>query len=224
METTHHSMADRLRAAASPLQSAEEIDQLITEMEDSLRALPGHPDPRVEHFRRFRERFHGGRQALRSLQVPLLTSAGLRHASGLLPAEHVERAQFFADLMFSLAPDLAAEPYDVPSKGWDHIHRREATRVRLTRARLHGRVHGQLQTPPVLRFAGQQPLDPYRDLLRAAAPVAVDSGILTVDYVTLAFRALDASNGRVFAHATHAIPLSHTLLVAEVLRLTGAPE
>lgn len=214
-------MAGQLRAARSEWLSEDDLDALTESMEETLDHVAGHEDRRLEHFRLFRNRLHGGRNPLRTLSVAPLGSAKLRHASSLMSDEHLDRAQFYADVMHNLAPDLAAEPYDSPEKGWDDRHRADLTIVHVDPQRFDGQLYGRPPSPPERRSAERRSLDPYYEAFEDAAPRVVAAGLLPEDYVAVAEESLESTNGRAFPHAVDGVPVSAVILAGQALALAN---
>lgn len=178
-------------------------------------------DDNLAHFRLFRNRFHGGRNALRSLSVAPLSSTKLQGASNLMSAAHLGRAQFFADVMFNLHPGLAAEPYDSPSKEWDERHVAELTTICINDSQ-EGAVYGAIEQKG-LKWSGRDrnALDPYREAFDAIAGDVISSGLLPSEYVYGAgFELHNVGAGR-FDHAIDGAPASTVLLAGEALNLVN---
>lgn len=214
-------LRDRLLRMQSEHLSAGELGELASRMEQTLDHVGGHHDRRLEHFRQFRNRFHGGRNPLRTHNVAPLASRKLKLASGMMSDDHLDRAQFYADIMLNLAPDLAAEPYDVASKGWGDQHHQELTQVTVDPTRYEGAVYGAMDHPPRVERAPKRPLEPFVDAFSEAAPAAVDSGLLPASYVKAAQKALDETDGVRFSHATKGRGVSMVILVGQAIRLSS---
>lgn len=214
-------MADQLRAMRTDYLTEDDLVALTDSMEQSLDHVGGHDDRRLEHFRLFRNRFHGGRNALRTLSVAPLGSAKLRHASSLMSDEHLDRAQFYADVMYNLAPDLADEPYDSPKKGWDDRHRNELTLVNVEPGRFVGRLYGRPTPPPERRSAERKHLEPFYEAFLKAAPRAVESRLLPSEYVAAAQQTLEAAKDGALKHAVDGVPISTVILAGEAVVLAN---
>lgn len=210
-----------IRARRTQWLTDADVESLIAQMNETLELVGGRDDPRRSHYRLFRNRFHGGRNALRSLSVAPLASAKLGRASDLMSAEHLDRAQLYADIMLNLAPDLASEPYDQPDKGWDERHHRDLTRVEVTPGRSQGRIYGLREGPPARTATGRQPLEPFSEAFAAAAPAAVESGMLPRGYVDRATKALRETDGTMFGHAVDGVPVSTVILAGQAAQLAG---
>ncbi|OLT37654.1 hypothetical protein BJF82_10145 [Kytococcus sp. CUA-901] len=68
------SMTKQLLWNRSPFLTEEDRRALAEAMEESLTQISEHPDPRITHYRAFRNRFHGGRVPLHLLSLSPLDS------------------------------------------------------------------------------------------------------------------------------------------------------
>lgn len=177
-------------------------------------------DAQLAHFRLFRNRIHGGRNSLRDISIAPLAAQSLVRASNALGERGVRRAQFYADIMLNLAPDLARLKYDSPEKDWDPGHFRDASMVVMDDELNGGNVYGSLTRR---RELGPNPdenvIAPYLDAFVEARHPVRESGILSESTIEKAENALSEASDRYFAHAADAAPVSHVLLVNEVLKL-----
>lgn len=197
-----------------------DVVALAARIDDSLAHLGGHEDGRVEHYRQFRNRFHGGRTPLRTIDVAPLNSRKLRAASSLVSPEHLDKAQLLADIMLNLAPELAAEPYDSLEKAWVQEHFDKLTHLQVYPERYAGRVYGQLEGPPRAEHHPAKPLEPYIQAFREAAPAAVDSGLLPFEFVNEAAGVLEETKGRRFKHAVQGRGVSTVILAGQAAELS----
>lgn len=210
----------RLKRIQTPWVTDADVVALAARINDSLGHLKGQEDGRVEHYRQFRNRFHGGRTPLRTIDVAPLNSQKLKSASNLVASEHLDRAQLLADIMLNLAPDLAAEPYDLPEKSWVQKHFDESTHLRVDPDRYAGRVYGKLEGPPGAEHHPTTPLEPYIQAFREAAPAAVDSGLLPHEFVNEAAGVLEETKGKRFKHAVQGRGTSTVILAGQAAELT----
>ncbi|MDZ5076980.1 hypothetical protein [Nesterenkonia sp. HG001] len=213
-------LRDRLGRLKTSYVSDADVSKLSRRIDETLDYVSGHPDRRLEHFRQFRNRFHGGRVPLRTHNVAPLASRRLKVASGLMTDAHLDRAQFYADIMLNLAPDLAKEPYDSASKGWGDEHYRDLTRVRVNPDRFQGAVYGEMEHPPREISPAKKPLEPFMEAFHAAAPGAIECGLLSSTYVARAREALESTEGRRFEHAIKGRGVSTVILAGEAARLS----
>lgn len=216
------SLHDRLRRMKTEIVSREEIEVLTNRMEQTLDHVGGHSDRRLEHFRQFRNRLHGGRVPLRTHNVAPLASRRLKVASGLVSDEHLSRAQFYADIMLNLDPALAAEPYDTPHKGWGDQHYRELTRVEVAPDAYSGSVYGEMAHAPGMEVKSERPLQPFVDEFHAAVPAAKESGLLSREYIDDAEKTLQDTQGIEFQHAIMGTGVSVVILVGQATMLSSA--
>lgn len=213
------SLVDRLRRVQTEFVADEAVDALAVRIEHSLDFLGGHRDRHLEHYRQFRNRFHGGRAPLRTAIIAPLNTKKFRAASSLMSATYLSQAQFLADIMLNFAPDLAIEPYDSPGKSWSEKHYEDLTRLTPDPERFVGRVYGNLEPPPVTVYRSQKPLEPFFEAFHEAAPAAVESGLLPRRFVKEAEKKLQETQGRRFRHAEEGRDVSTVILAGQVAEL-----
>jgi len=217
------SIRDNVLALKTDQITSEEINQLADRVEDTLSSIDNGLDPNLEHFRLFRNRLHGGRNSLRSLSLAPLGSERLKLASSMLSPKHLARAQFYADVMLNLAPDLAAEPYDDAKKGWDTKHHEELTRVNVDPSQREGKVYGEFEYEQAHTDAPKRsPLEPYREVFEDASRVVIDNGLLPPDYVHAAGVELHGSANSRLAHAINGAAVSAVIFAGQATELSQA--
>lgn len=132
----------------------------------------------------------------------------------------MERAQFYADLMFNLAPDLARHPYDEPHKNWKQAHLSDLTIVPIGSSSAGGHVYGSFASGSGLSASGEiDYIAPFFEAFEKVQASVKDSGYLHPGEIRKAQSALSGATLTSFKHAVDAIPLAHVLLVGEVLNL-----
>ncbi|HWL42922.1 MAG TPA: hypothetical protein VNQ73_08255 [Ilumatobacter sp.] len=208
--------------------SAEALDRVRKDLEVELRQLDtgfeAGLDPRILHYRYFRDRLHGGRMSQLRTTIAPLASHVLRKASTALGAELRERSQVIADLMLNLAPELAEVPYETEAKSFDQRHHDDAVDVRFAvrQSDCTGQVFGQPLTPaspPATTDTAALPVL-YEAFERAAWEVRSRPGFpehIVERAEPVARQA--AETGR-FTHPADAQPVHAVILAAEILRLS----
>lgn len=215
------SIRDNVLALKTDQITSEEISQLADRVEDTMSSIDNGLDPNLEHFRLFRNRLHGGRNSLRSLSLAPLGSERLKQASSMLSQEHLSRAQFYADVMLNVAPDLAAEPYDDAKKGWDTNHHEELTRVNVDPSQREGKVYGDFEYEQAHPEAPKQsPLEPYREVFEETSRIVIDNGLLPQDYVHAAGVELHANATKGLAHAINGAAVSAVIFAGQATELS----
>lgn len=198
------------------------VDRLAASAIADLGRLAGKGvDERVLHYRNFRDRFHGGRNAVRTVAIAPLASTSLRAAADRMPAAARERGQVLADILLNLAPELVAEPFDTPAKAFDEDHLRAATRVEVDPGRLRGAVHGVRKLPPTVSAAPPGAhLAVFAEAFAEAAGRVRATGWLPDAVIDAGASAISAAvdQGR-FAHAVTGQPVSLVILAGEAARL-----
>lgn len=198
-----------------------EINLLADRVEETMSSIDSGLDPNLEHFRLFRNRLHGGRNSLRELNSAPLGSERLKQASSMLSPEHLARAQFYADVMLNLAPDLAAEPYDDPKKGWDRKHHEELTRVNVDPLQREGKVYGDVEIGQAPTATSKHSLlEPYREVFEDASRIVIDNGLLPPDYVHAAGVELYANAHNKFDHAINGAAVSAVIFAGQATELS----
>lgn len=139
----HSSLKDEMSANRTQWISDDAIVGLENAALQSLSEVPESGDLRVRHYNSFRGRIHGGRPALRGAALSPLSSRSLYQAATLLPITAIERSQFYADIMFSLDPELAEFEFDKPSKNWTNEQKSALTTVPIRQSYIQaGKVYG----------------------------------------------------------------------------------
>lgn len=218
-ETLEESMS----ALASPSVNPDVMRKIVEQAEKSVRTEGASVDSQLTHFRLFRNRIHGGRNSLRGVSIAPLAARALAVASNELESPAMKRAQFYADIMFNLAPDLARQPYDEPHKNWNHTHYQNLTIVPLDSTSDGGQVYGtdDIYSPDSITMEADY-IAPFVDAFETSQEDAQNSGLASPDEVKRGRIALADATPTAFKHAVDAIPVSHVILAREVLRLTGA--
>lgn len=206
-------------ARRNDLVSNEDVSSLAEMAKLTVSSAHSGVDDNLTHFRLFRNRFHGGRNAVRSLSIAPLASQAFQAASNLLSHEHLVRAQFFADVMMNLSPELAAEPYDSEKKGWDERHRADVTEVEIS-SDYEGTVFGTLERPKSGSASrGRRSLDPYCEAFDNFAGSVISSGLLPSEYVYGAGFELHQRRDQGFEHAINGAPAATVIFAGEVLKV-----
>lgn len=217
---TGGSLQESMLSLKSPELSMDAMQNIVDRAQRSVNVEGASTDEQLTHFRLFRNRIHGGRNSLRGVSIAPLAAKSLVQASNMLNAAEMERAQFYADLMFNLAPDLARHPYDDERKNWARIHRSSLTIVPLGPASSGGRVYGsELQTDERPIDPESDYIEPFRIAFGAACRDALDSGLSRRVDVDMGHAALTQATRMSFSHAVDAMPVAHIILIGEVARL-----
>lgn len=212
---------ENIRSLRSSRVTRREIERLTKRVQMTMRAVPFTTDPNLEHFRLFRNRFHGGRNALRGVSFAPLASESLKRASNLLSRQHLDRAQFYADVMINLASSLAAEPYDIPEKNWDERHYADLTEVVGDLSSAGGKVYGSIDHEAPPRATQIHPeLDAFTKAFETNMRAVIDYKILPSVFVYEAGVELYRSEQDGFSHAVDGIPVSTVMFAGEAARLT----
>ncbi|GAA3338862.1 hypothetical protein GCM10017714_11980 [Curtobacterium pusillum] len=196
------------------------VTSLVAAMDASTAEAIGEvPDARMWHFRAFRERFHGGRTALRQPVFAPLTSSTLRRASRLRDPSGELGTQITVDVIRNLAPELLEVPLEPGAKPFPARQVLGATTVSPKRV-VSGTVYGTSPMPPAAEKAGSV-LEPFREAFDAVVPRVLEAGVLPREVVDRARTVVDGA-ARVdrFAHASDGQVVGTVLLAGEVLRLT----
>lgn len=174
MSLKNGTIGAELKAQATDWLSVEALELLEIDALESIRKVAGTEDPRVKHYTAFRNRFHGGRPALRSMALSPLCMRNFYETSTMLPQPAVERAQIYADALFSLDEGLAARKFDKPSKDWTSTHISSTTKVRIdSKSLVSGQIRGKMKLPPVRRSGETvRQYDLLNERFEAARPVA----------------------------------------------------
>src|SRR5699024_2014900 len=174
---TGRNLRESMLALKAPDLPMDAMQIIINRAQRSVDAEQTSADDQLTHFRLFRNRIHGGRNSLRGISIAPLAARSLVRASNMLNSAEMERAQFYADLMFNLAPDLARHPYDEVQKNWSKIHRSSLTIVPLGATSSGGQVYGgELQTNERPINPESDYIEPFRSAFGAARQDALDSG------------------------------------------------
>lgn len=219
-----HPLPNAFRAARTDKVPSEVIERLAAAAAADIASLGiAEADERILHYRNFRDRFHGGRNALRTVAIAPLASARLRAAADSMPAAARERGQVLADVMLNLKPELVSEPFETPEKAFDDDHLRAATRVDVDPGRFAGAVYGTQEFPPA---ADTVPRGAHLDAFAAAFAQSAErvrkTGWLPDAVIDTGASALAdaAAEGR-FSHAVKGQPVSLVILAGEAARLTS---
>ncbi|WP_299520817.1 hypothetical protein [uncultured Serinicoccus sp.] len=111
-----HAVLERTAGAFASPDTLNRAREAFDETRDILaRSYPGLP-PTVAHYQEFRDRLHSGLHAQNTIRLQPLSSRHLYRVAQHSGAAALDRGQMLYDIMFQVAPGLAAMPYDKESK------------------------------------------------------------------------------------------------------------
>jgi hypothetical protein len=215
------SMSDVIEQAAG-----ERLDApLVADLDESVRGAlasvgPAGADPRVVHFREFRDRIHFGRTAFLQPTFAPLTSDVLRRASLLRDPSGALGTQVMTDVIRNLEPALLEPPLQSTAKPIPRSQVSAATTVS-PKSPSSGTVHGALDEPS--RSGEPWSLAPYVDAFERTVGAVQRSELLPEQTI----RAAQTTIAQVelhgaFPHAVDGQAVSTVVLTGEVLRLVAA--
>ena len=86
-------------------------------------------DPLIVHYRRYRNRMHAGRTPQYSTMFNPFASKFLEDVAEKAGASRLSNAQINYDLMSALLPSVLDIPFDLPSKEFNEIRRKNITKI-----------------------------------------------------------------------------------------------
>lgn len=215
---------DSLAASLDALRTPGIDNRLMSEIVERARHDANAEDPgsdeQLSHFRLFRNRIHGGRNPLRGYSLAPLASQSLNRASSVLDHTDLQSAQFYADVMFNLDPQLARHPYDQTHKAWGAEHRSRVTLVEMRHDRTRGKIYGE-RDPEVGESTPEADgyLQPYREAVVTASREVLESQLMPKSQVEKAMKSFDTATRMGFGHALDALPVHHVIHAAKALEL-----
>lgn len=214
------SLADSLGALGTQGVGSRLMSSIVERARYDANAEEPGSDEQLAHFRLFRNRIHGGRNPLRGYSLAPLASQALNRASSVLNHADLQSAQFYADVMFNLDPQLARHPYDEVGKAWGEEHRSRVTIVEMRSARFAGTVFGEKDTEVgELTPKTNDYVQPYREAVAAASREVIESGLISKSYAEKAVNSFGPASKMGFGHALDALPVHHVIQVAKALEL-----
>lgn len=214
------SMAAVLEQARTEDVPSTTLTTLTAAMNSALGAVSRGQDERMVHFREFRERFHGGRTALRQPVFAPLAVGSLRRASALRDPSGELGTQISVDIIRNLAPELLEVPLQPGSKPFPKRQVSAATTVSPKQV-VTGRAFGSLSVPKQQAERSSNAIEPFAAAFEEAVERVAGSGLLPSGVLDGARRTVTIAVERgSFEHAADGQVVGAVILAGEVLRLS----